>query len=215
MKRSIKKINLGLVIIVLLGFFPFFGMDVIKHLSIKYKSQLPLSSIENMAIDSNGNIYISLAQYGVIQVYDSTGQFKTFWDVETIGGLFRVDIKTNDLIAIYPARLEKKYVYSTTGRFISLQSAPESDSIFRIRRKYSLDRFGNQYRIVGFYPTIQKNNENIVNQKFIIKLIGCPQSLLYSFFAFIFLILLNKQVRKNRKRYPNYFVYIYERLLKK
>jgi hypothetical protein len=210
-----KVINIMLIVVILLGFFSFFGKDLIESITMRNNTELPFCGIQGIVADTDGDIYIALLDYEIIQVYDKSGKYLKRWNVMSYAGSFRIDITKENTIAVYPARGSVISHYKLNGDYITHSKENDLGYVFPKDNSMYISNNGEKYEITGYYPKIKKDGIVIIEQNFILKILTFPQSFGVSFVAFIFLILLNRQVRKNRKRYPNYFVYIYERLLKK
>jgi len=191
MKYIKTIINILLITNILIGFFSFFGIDILSSMSKKYNIELPLVDAEGIAVDSMNNIYIGSPFYGILQIYDKTGKFIKNWEVLTYGGGFYIKILKNDTIAIYPYRAKEEILYNKEGKLLIKNKLEKCNDINKLNNIY-LSNTGERYEVFKwFYPKIKKDNITIISQNLLLKMLTPPQGFLIAIILTIFLVIIN------------------------
>ena len=118
MDRKLKKFFVVILIIaVLFSFLGCFRMLFYRVSQTEtYSEQFPLHDVRNIAVDSNGNIYLGLSSFSAIQVYDEHGQFLfgiSFKNTPKGGFYFYVD--SEKFVHVFSEGLLIEYVFSDEG----------------------------------------------------------------------------------------------------
>lgn len=77
--------------------------------------ELPLASVEDVAVSSNGDVYFALMHAGRVQRYAGTGRFLGSFGVNGAGGVFCLDLR-DDALHVQVARRDTTDVYALDGR---------------------------------------------------------------------------------------------------
>jgi hypothetical protein len=85
--------------------------------------EFPLGDLENIAVDSNGNMYCSLGFYSRIQVYNPQGEFQRAWFVPAHGGPFWIDVDSHDQVHVWSVRGQEWIAYDDMGNRIDADPA--------------------------------------------------------------------------------------------
>ncbi len=123
------------------------------------KVEMPLGYVNGIAIDNTGNIYIALAFYGRVQVYDKTGHYLAGWNIDAAGGSFRIKIKKDDELNVATVRNGLLLTYSLAKGLIDKQHDERAfNDIGAESDNYVQCDDGTIYRVRGsiFYPHIVK-----------------------------------------------------------
>jgi hypothetical protein len=77
--------------------------------------EFPLGDVQDIAVDSGGNILLALGFYGRIQLYDSQGRFQRGWSARASGGAFTVSFRGADIVASYAVRRGSTLLFDLMG----------------------------------------------------------------------------------------------------
>lgn len=176
-----------------IGFTGFIGSFFVNRYGLMPNKEMPLFDIEGIVVDHRENIYVATAAYGRIQVYNNTGEFKTSWNVEAGGGVFRMMLQNNDIVVV-TARGDKKITYDLHGNVISQTKRPQTFSYYD---KFPSSSFetenGDLYEVRGWiFSEITKNNQTIIRQCIFLGLLKPTISWLYCFVGILILIRMKK-----------------------
>ena len=109
--KSNKRLLLIKILILSLGILSFYFGSTPLNIRTKFaNSEWPLGSIENMEINSKGNLYIASATYKRIQVYDKNGEFLFGWFIPTWKG-FKMKINEDNNLCILFALKNNMYTF--------------------------------------------------------------------------------------------------------
>ena len=99
----------------LAGFYLASGADQAALRSV----ELPLSDIQDMAVDSQGRTYLASAFYSRIQRYDAQGRFQLGWAAQSEGGPLTVALKGNDTIVSEAERRGSLLLFDLDGHLLA------------------------------------------------------------------------------------------------
>lgn len=190
-KRRSLYVGIFLVLLGLPGIIA--TMAISSHL-IFTDSELPNSGIDGIVVDSSGNIFLGLAGYGKMQVYDKEGNFVRHWPIKSEGGTFKLSLDPENYIEVITARGDKVLTYDEYGKLI-LETGYLCD-YSTYDKMYPATSFrtknGDLYEVNGIvYPTIIKNGniiEPLIEQNIILRILQGPWPTWFFFAAGIFLI---------------------------
>ena len=80
--------------------------------------EFPLSDPRDVAVDSQGRIYVAEGMYSRVQRYSPEGQFQLGWFVPT-AGVFSLKTREGDRVQVATARANKVLTYSADGYLIT------------------------------------------------------------------------------------------------
>ena len=81
--------------------------------------EMPLSGLEGLAVDSEGNIYCGVQYYSRFQVYNAQGKFLYGKCFNSGKGAFKIKINSNDDLEIMTYRGKRKYLFDKDGTLLS------------------------------------------------------------------------------------------------
>ncbi len=108
--------------------------------------ELPLSDVNDVAVDSQGRIYVMIGAYHRIQRYSAEGEFQLGWHIPTAGAS-AICTTPDDRVKVAAARRNKLFEYTCDGRLLSSVSDLEVDfyeaykSESDTRGPYQIDTF--------------------------------------------------------------------------
>jgi len=143
-----------------------FGLGIGSPVLNKYtplKSiRFPLGELFDFDIDSEGQFYCAVGSSGRIQVYSSEGNFVRGWFVRNLGGDFKVDIDSNDMVHIHTRRhvskpVARHYIYSKEGKLIESLYNPKVNDVYFTRNAQARHE-GVLYQMRGrhIFPIIER-----------------------------------------------------------
>lgn len=122
--------------------------------------ELPLSRLNDIAVDSKDNIYCSSEAYNRVQIYDKNGKFIRGWFLNSGGGSFQIDIDERDQIHVGTARGKRHYIYDLNGRLVKQVESPGYyKELLNKNVSYCKDKQGHTYDIQplsNIYPRVVK-----------------------------------------------------------
>ena len=186
-------INFISVLGIVWGFSFLFLNSFFSDFPDRYNVELPLSDAKGIVVSSDGHIFVGLQPYSVIQVYDKNGKFIDNWKVDSEGGAFSLDIDENDLIKVFIWRTNLKQSYETNGKLkSSLKIISIEDSITKNQDSFMLN--GDRYKIYNniISPIIKKNNNDIIEQNFILKSLTYPFVMVIGFLSLLAFLIFNR-----------------------
>ncbi|NQX76958.1 hypothetical protein [Gilvibacter sp.] len=134
---------------ILWGLLNFIGASLISSGNINYNKELPLNGVEDFAVDSEGNIFLGLQDFGKVQMYNSNGQFIRNWQVDKSGGTFTLKITGKDELVIYSIRNNSLTYYNSLGSTITPQKKQtETIEYSRSDREFT-DLQNRKYKLQG------------------------------------------------------------------
>lgn len=80
----------------------------------------PLSTVEDVAVDRDGQVYVALAYYGRIQIYDKSGKFIRGIFVDAHGGAFCLNFDKEGHIEITTAKGQKEITMDRNGKILKI-----------------------------------------------------------------------------------------------
>jgi len=175
----VRKLGILIALIFLaIGFGGWIGGLLINQGLINYSNEVPLGHPSGLVVDEEGNIYIGLAFYGKIQVYNSDGVFLRNWHAGASGGAFNMAISENQNIIVSTARGDKQIVFDKLGKVISEKTIESIYSETRNSKLEYITKDGKIYQDTGaFFPKIgilSPEERTIVDQNVILKIMQGP-----------------------------------------
>lgn len=162
---SISSIAVGIVLVISGMFGVLLGIEEIFQdpLSIeigRFYDQRPRRFIENIAVDSAGNVHYGLShgagQGGSVQVYSNEGAFLYRISFPTWTGMFFFYIDAYDVVHVYPVRHRAILSFYNGELVSSRRTVSDSRHVviidsFRVHQENSefIDIYGNVYRVRG------------------------------------------------------------------
>jgi hypothetical protein len=133
---------------------PFASLGMLKWIPQSF--EFPLSTVEGIDIDKDGNLFVACAFYSRIQMYNPKGDFVRGWFLDdTGGGAMKIKVNNeNDIeVAIFKGR--KIDIFDETGELLKSSQYDRSDLSFwdsfeqkgknifddKTRQKYSVESF--------------------------------------------------------------------------
>lgn len=108
-----------------------------------------MGSLEAIAVDKSGNIYLGSSFYGRIQLYSNTGRFIRGWFIETKGGGFRIALDKLDHLHVATKDGNFNGIFNASGQPIKEQQPEEVIyEPFYSMEHHTSDVQGNVYKIV-------------------------------------------------------------------
>jgi len=127
--------------------------------------RFPLGYPVDVVVDRQQRIYVGLAFYGRVQVYDQEGKFLYGFFAHTNGGLFHMDIDNrNRILTIVSARGNR--VFSSTLDGAIFATSRDDNDLFKTLAERSVrgfvDRVGQRYRFQHpvLWPSIDRIEEH-------------------------------------------------------
>ena len=119
---------------------------------ISGRMQFPLSSLDGIAVDHNGRIYLAIPNYNRIQVYTNKGDFSGGWFIDSLGASVDIWIDDEDLLHAVIARGGGHQVYDLNGLLLRWDEITSSDDEYlslsdKLGGLKKQDVFGNTYLI--------------------------------------------------------------------
>ena len=105
----------------MIGFSGGFLVHLGLYKVIPNSFEMPLGDLEEIAVDSDGNIYCSSQFYSRVQVYDTQGKFLHGIFINT-GGTFWIRINSNDQLEVAIARGDKLIRFDKNGKLLNSSS---------------------------------------------------------------------------------------------
>ncbi|TRX65419.1 NHL repeat-containing protein [Flammeovirga kamogawensis] len=147
---------------------------------LKFESQLPLSLVNGILVNQKGNIYVGSEFYGKIQSFDKNGRYICNWNVNSGGGVFKMQLMDNQNILVVTARGNKKLIYDGTGNLVSeeIKGNYYYNNVESNKKIYKVGE-DEKYEVVGtFFPKIVKSSKTkfqiIVAQSYLLNIIQAP-----------------------------------------
>lgn len=115
-----------------LGFSSFFAQAFSAEGIIKLPKsyEWPVGYATNVITMSTGHYVVPIVPSGRVQLYDANWHFLCGWNVDALGGDFRVATDSPGFIDVYTARGQHHYTYNENGDLIS--SAPLAESYYSL-----------------------------------------------------------------------------------
>jgi hypothetical protein len=112
----------------LLGFGGFFAqaMSAEGILKLPKSYQWPAGYVSNVITTADGKHVVPLVPAGRVQVYNSDWHFLRGWNVDALGGDFKVSVDPSGAVDVFTARGEHHYTFDQNGDLISSAALPES-----------------------------------------------------------------------------------------
>jgi hypothetical protein len=161
-----------------LGFSGLLMIFLITNRVIEYSSELPLTDISGIVVNSDEEIFLGLTMYGKIQVYSKHGNFIRNWDVDAKGGNFTMTLQKDDLINVQTAKEDRNILYDYLGNVLSNEEIPNCYNRNRITKRYCNPEKDVCYIVEGLIsPKVyreSKSKELVVRQSIFTSLIAGP-----------------------------------------
>jgi hypothetical protein len=129
---SLKWLLAAPALVGLLGFGGFFAqaMSAEGILKLPKSYEWPAGYVSNVIRTANGRYVIAIVPAGRVQVYDSDWHFLRGWNVNALGGNFKVAVDSGGAVDVFTARGEHQYTFDQNGDLIS--SAVLSESYYSL-----------------------------------------------------------------------------------
>lgn len=116
----------------LLGFGGFFAqaMSAEGILKLPKSYEWPAGYVSNVITTAEGKYVVPIVPAGRVQVYDPNWHFLRGWNVNALGGDFKVAVNSSGAVEVFTARGEHRYSFNQNGDLIS--SAPLSESYYSL-----------------------------------------------------------------------------------
>lgn len=178
-----KILKIVAYLFVLIGITGFVAGVVISSGTFKYKYELPLGDIQGFVVDDSGNVYVGLAFYGTVQVYDRSGKYLRNWKVDNDGGIFNIDLAKDQNLLISVTRGDMQILYDKYGNLLKEEKIPYIYSKTERNIRYYSKIDGSKYELQGLiFKEIVITNPNekvIVSQNIILELFKGPRVWLF------------------------------------
>ncbi len=117
-----SMIQLVALLLALYGWIGFFGAPLAAVGGLKWlpeRIEYPMGYVDEAVTDREGNYYCPSRTFGRIQVYDKNKRYLRGWFVDACGGVFRININSQDQLEVVTAAGGMHYVFDKNGKLIS------------------------------------------------------------------------------------------------
>lgn len=118
-------------------------------------TEMPLGSVESIAVDDQGRIYLALGFYNRVQQYDPDGHFLRGWFIHAGKPGMSINIVDNT-IEVYARSLGVVYIYDAEGELLAQRDVDSLPT--RLPGLEAIDTQGNRYvmRWRSVYPSVKR-----------------------------------------------------------
>jgi hypothetical protein len=112
----------------LVGFGGFFAQMMSAEGIIKLPKsyEWPAGYVSNVITTADGTYVVPIVPSGRVQLYDLNWHFLRGWNVNALGGDFKVESKSPDAIEVFTARGQSHYTFNENGDLVSSGKLSES-----------------------------------------------------------------------------------------
>jgi hypothetical protein len=112
----------------LLGFGGFFAQMIsgAGMLKLPRSSEWPAGYATNVITTIDGKYVVPIVPAGRVQVYDSDWHFLCGWNVDALGGDFKIRVNSSGAVEVLTARGEHQYTFNQNGNLVSSTALSES-----------------------------------------------------------------------------------------
>jgi hypothetical protein len=105
----------------LLGFGGFFVQMIsgAGMLKLPRSSEWPAGYATNVMTTTDGKYVVQIVPAGRVQVYDSNWHFLCGWNVDALGGDFKIRVNSGGAVEVFTARGKHHYTFNQDGNLIS------------------------------------------------------------------------------------------------
>jgi len=108
-------------------FAPSFPAEGVVHLPNSY--EWPAGYVTHVITAADGNYVVPLVDAGRVQIYDPHWRFLRGWNVNALGGGFKVAASPAGAVEVFAAKARRHYIFDENGDLISSVPLLESDEL--------------------------------------------------------------------------------------
>jgi len=126
------------------------------------RTKYPLFDMRGIVVDKEGNIFVGVKFFSIIQVYDKKGKFKFSFKIHAGGGDYKIVLDANGNIKVATIRGDALFTYDNSGNLINY--VPDYQAYSQpIQEKRFIDDNKNIYEIKNpllIFPHVTKTTTN-------------------------------------------------------
>ena len=115
-----------------------------------------LRNAMGIAVDSSGAIYVAILGEDVVQVYDSSGEFKRLFSVDAGLGGFHLRMRAEDVLEVTTYRTRMVYRFDSAGKLLS------AEKVKHVFYPTDITRFGTAKTLSGIRYALRPRDRAII-----------------------------------------------------
>jgi hypothetical protein len=125
--RKTNALVVALGLLAMIGFAGFFGemLSAVGEIRLSNSTEWPAGYVTGVRTTASGKYVVPLVPQGRVQIYDSKWHFLRGWNVDALGGSFKVAPTAEGTINVFAARGKRRFTFSEDGVLISAATMSE------------------------------------------------------------------------------------------